>query len=88
MKNGVTQLSKILSRLWIKRQRDLFVENENNIDKTMASHWSKQLLTSKGVSQNEGSAKLADLVSSCSGHAQRFQIQEKPMSHEMVDGKW
>ena len=85
---GVTR--KHLEQIMDKKTARLFVENENNIRRKDAF----EIVDFKGrraakitiSMRDEGSANDWGRFGTA-GHAQRFQIQEKPMSHEMVDGK-
>ena len=84
---GVTR--KNLEQIMDKKTARLFVENENNIEREDAFEivdFEGRRAAKITISmRDEGSAN--DCRFGTSGHAQRFQIQEKPMSHEMVDGK-
>ena len=85
---GVTR--KNLEQIMDKKTARLFVENENNIDRKDAFEivdFEGRRAAKITISmRDEGSANDWGRFGN-SGHAQRFQIQEKPMSHEMVDGK-
>lgn len=81
---GVTR--KNLEQIMDKKTARLFVENENNIRRKDAF----EIVDFKGrraakitiSMRDEGSANDWGRFGTA-GHAQRFQIQEKPMSHEM-----
>ena len=85
---GVTR--KNLEQIMDKKTARLFVENENNIEREDAFEivdFEGRRAAKITISmRDEGSANDWGRFGT-SGHAQRFQIQEKPMSHEMVDGK-
>ena len=85
---GVTR--KNLEQIMDKKTARLFVENENNIEREDAF----EIVDFEGRRAAKITISMRDEGSEndwgrfgTSGHAQRFQIQEKPMSHEMVDGK-
>ena len=85
---GVTR--KNLEQIMDKKTARLFVENENNIERKDAFEivdFEGRRAAKITISmRDEGSANDWGRFGTL-GHAQRFQIQEKPMSHEMVDGK-
>lgn len=85
---GVTRQN--LEQIMDEKTARLFVENENNIEREDAF----EIVDFEGRRAAKITISMRDAGSANDwgrfgtlGHAQRFQIQEKPMLHEMVDGK-